>query len=64
MADRFGAPHAFGSYDELLASKEIDGVYIPLPTAQHVEWTAKAIEAGKHVLVEKPLALDAKDIRR
>ncbi|AZO64932.1 MULTISPECIES: Gfo/Idh/MocA family protein [unclassified Mesorhizobium] len=62
LADRFGAPHAFGSYDELLASKEVDGVYIPLPTAQHVEWTAKAIQAGKHVLVEKPLALDARDI--
>lgn len=62
LADRFGAPHAFGSYEDLLASKEVDGVYIPLPTSQHVEWTAKAIEAGKHVLVEKPLALDAKDI--
>ncbi len=62
LADRFGAPHAFGSYEELLASKEVDGVYIPLPTSQHVEWAAKAIEAGKHVLVEKPLALDAKDI--
>ena len=62
LADRFGAPHAFGSYEELLASNEVDGVYIPLPTSQHVEWTAKAIEAGKHVLVEKPLALDAKDI--
>ncbi|MET3520115.1 Gfo/Idh/MocA family protein [Mesorhizobium abyssinicae] len=62
LADRFGAPHAFGSYEELLASKDIDGVYIPLPTSQHIEWTAKAIEAGKHVLVEKPLALDAEDI--
>jgi predicted dehydrogenase len=62
LADRFGAPHAFGSYEELLASSEVDGVYIPLPTSQHVEWTAKAIEAGKHVLVEKPLALDARDI--
>jgi predicted dehydrogenase len=62
LAERFGARHAFGSYEELLASAEIDGVYIPLPTSQHVEWTAKAIEAGKHVLVEKPLALDAKDI--
>lgn len=62
LAERFGAHHAFGSYEELLASKDIDGVYIPLPTSQHVEWTAKAIEAGKHVLVEKPLALDAKDI--
>ncbi|RUW31533.1 MULTISPECIES: Gfo/Idh/MocA family protein [unclassified Mesorhizobium] len=62
LADRFGARHAFGSYEELLASKDVDGVYIPLPTSQHVEWTAKAIGAGKHVLVEKPLALDAKDI--
>ncbi|AZO20650.1 Gfo/Idh/MocA family oxidoreductase [Mesorhizobium sp. M1E.F.Ca.ET.045.02.1.1] len=62
LADRFGARHAFGSYEELLASKDVDGVYIPLPTSQHVEWAARAIEAGKHVLVEKPLALDAKDI--
>ncbi|MEI5679114.1 MULTISPECIES: Gfo/Idh/MocA family protein [unclassified Mesorhizobium] len=62
LADRFGAPQAFGSYDELLASDTVDGVYIPLPTSQHVEWAAKAAEAGKHVLVEKPLALDAKDI--
>jgi predicted dehydrogenase len=62
LADRFGAPHAFGSYDELLASDKVDGVYIPLPTAQHVEWAARAIEAGKHVLVEKPLALDAREI--
>ena len=62
LADRFGAAHAFGSYEELLASDTVDGVYIPLPTSQHVEWAAKAAEAGKHVLVEKPLALDARDI--
>ncbi|MBZ9849796.1 Gfo/Idh/MocA family oxidoreductase [Mesorhizobium sp. CA14] len=62
LGERFGACHAFGSYEDLLACKQVDGVYIPLPTSQHVEWTAKAIEAGKHVLVEKPLALDAKDI--
>lgn len=62
LAERFGALHAFGSYEELLASNVVDGVYIPLPTSQHVEWTRKAIEAGKHVLVEKPLALDARDI--
>lgn len=61
-AERFGAKHAFGSYEDLLASKEVDGVYIPLPTSQHVEWAEKAAAAGKHVLVEKPLALDAKDI--
>ncbi len=62
VAERFGAQHAFGSYDELLASDTVDGVYIPLPTSQHVEWTRKAAEAGKHVLVEKPLALNAKEI--
>lgn len=58
-ADRFGIPHAYGSYAELLASAEVDGVYIPLPTSQHVEWAIRAADAGKHVLVEKPLALDA-----
>ena len=62
LADRFGAPHAFGSYEALLASDTIDGVYIPLPTSQHVEWAVKAADAGKHVLVEKPLALKAEDI--
>ncbi|QGY32952.1 Gfo/Idh/MocA family protein [Pantoea cypripedii] len=62
MADRFGAPLAFGSYEELLASDEIDGVYIPLPSSQHIEWALKAAEAGKHVLVEKPVALHAGEI--
>jgi len=64
LAGRFGAPHAFGSYEALLACDEVDGVYIPLPTSDHVEWTVKAADAGKHVLVEKPLALRAADIRR
>ncbi|MFD1882540.1 Gfo/Idh/MocA family protein [Paracoccus pacificus] len=62
MADRFGAPHAFGSYEDMLASDVIDAVYIPLPTAQHGEWTIKAADAGKHVLCEKPIALRADDI--
>ena len=62
LADRFGVPYAFGSYEEMLASDVIDGVYIPLPTSQHVEWAVKAADAGKHVLVEKPLALKAADI--
>ncbi|WP_159586795.1 Gfo/Idh/MocA family protein [Chelativorans xinjiangense] len=64
VAERFGIPHAFSSYEALLASPEVDGVYIPLPTSQHVEWAVKAADAGKHVLVEKPLALDADDIRQ
>lgn len=64
FAERYGAKHAFGSYEELLASDGVDGVYIPLPTSQHVEWAEKAAQAGKHVLVEKPLALDAGDIAK
>jgi len=62
MADRFSVPHAFGSYEEMLASDTIDAVYIPLPTAQHVEWSIKAADAGKHVLCEKPIALNAGEI--
>jgi predicted dehydrogenase len=62
LADRFSVPHAFGSYEEMLASDVIDAVYIPLPTSQHVEWTIKAADAGKHVLCEKPIALKAGDV--
>ncbi len=62
LADRIGAPDAFGSYEDLLASPAIDGVYIPLPTSQHVDWAIRAADAGKHVLVEKPLALKADEI--
>ncbi len=62
LADRFGVPHAFGSYEEMLGSDVIDAVYIPLPTSQHVEWAIKAANAGKHVLVEKPLALKASQL--
>jgi len=62
MADRFSVPHAFGSYEEMVASDLIDAVYIPLPTSQHVEWTVKAANAGKHVLCEKPIALKASEI--
>jgi len=62
LADRFGVPLAFGSYEELLASDQVDAVYIPLPTAQHVEWTVKAAHAGKHVLCEKPMLMKASEI--
>jgi len=64
MADRFSVPHAFGSYEAMLNSDVIDAVYIPLPTSQHVEWTIKAADAGKHVLCEKPIALKAAEIDR
>jgi predicted dehydrogenase len=52
----------FDSYDALLASPDIDAVYIPLPNAMHVEWGLKALEAGKHVLIEKPVAMQADQI--
>jgi xylose dehydrogenase (NAD/NADP) len=59
VAGNLGIPQSYGSYSEMLDSQELDAVYIPLPNSMHCEFTVLAAEKGKHVLCEKPLALDS-----
>ncbi len=63
-ADHLGIPKAYGSYEELLADPEIEAIYNPLPNHLHVPLTLKAAAAGKHVLCEKPIALNAQEARQ
>jgi D-xylose 1-dehydrogenase (NADP+, D-xylono-1,5-lactone-forming) len=63
FAAEVGIPRAHDSYEALLADREIDAIYNPLPNSLHAEWSIRSVEAGKHVLCEKPLAATAAEAR-
>jgi predicted dehydrogenase len=64
FARRFAIPRALGSYEELVADAAIDAVYVALPNSLHAGWSIRALQAGKHVLCEKPIACNALETQR
>src|SRR6476659_6448244 len=64
FAQEWDIPRAYGTYEELLADPEIEAIYNPLPNTMHSEWSIKAMEAGKHVLCEKPFSRHIGDVER
>src|SRR5690554_4237689 len=64
FAEEYNIQKALGSYEDLLYDDDVEVIYNPLPNHLHVKWTIKALEAGKHVLCEKPIAMNAQEAQK